>query len=170
MTKQALALVAALTIAVPAAAQNKDLTARVEATLAQLAGPGTRFGIVVVDDQGKDVVAINPDARFIPASNTKMFTTATALDTMGDLSQPDTTGGAAVRLDGRDVVLIGCRRLYDRLPDDARRCGREKDADSRRRDRRRHAVARRAMGPGDELEQHPDAIGHRHLGLDDGRQ
>jgi len=107
MTKQALALVAALAIAVPAAAQNKDLTARVEAVLAKTAGPGTRFGIVVVDDQGHDVVAINPDARFIPASNTKMFTTATALATMGDLTQPDSTGGAAVRLDGRDVVLIG---------------------------------------------------------------
>src|ERR1700754_632267 len=107
MKKQALALVAAVTIALPAAAQDKDLTTRVEATLAQLAGPGTRFGIVVVDDQGHDIVAINPDARFIPASNTKMFTTATALNTMGDLTQPDTTGGAAVRLDGRDVVLIG---------------------------------------------------------------
>ena len=64
MTKQVLALVATLAIAAPAAAQDKDLTARVEAALAQ-AGPGTRFGIVVVDDQGKDVVAINPDARLI---------------------------------------------------------------------------------------------------------
>jgi D-alanyl-D-alanine carboxypeptidase/D-alanyl-D-alanine-endopeptidase (penicillin-binding protein 4) len=105
--KTTLALLAALTVSAPATAQDKDLTTRVEATLAQLAGPGTRFGIVVVDDQGHDVVAINPDARFIPASNTKMFTTATALNTMDDLTQPDTTGGAAVRLDGRDVVLIG---------------------------------------------------------------
>jgi D-alanyl-D-alanine carboxypeptidase/D-alanyl-D-alanine-endopeptidase (penicillin-binding protein 4) len=106
MNKLALVVVAAVAIGGPAAAQNGDLTSRVEAVLAQ-AGPGTRFGIVVVDDQGRDVVAIEPDARFIPASNTKMFTTATALDTMGDLTQPDTTGGAAVRLDGRDVVLIG---------------------------------------------------------------
>jgi D-alanyl-D-alanine carboxypeptidase/D-alanyl-D-alanine-endopeptidase (penicillin-binding protein 4) len=106
LTKHVLALVAALAAATPAAAQDAGLEARVEAALAQ-AGPGTRFGILVVDDQGRELVAINPDQRFIPASNTKMFTTATALATMGDLTQPDTTGGAAVRLEGRDVVLIG---------------------------------------------------------------
>lgn len=107
MTRLALVLLASAAIAVPAVAQNADLTSRVETVLATTAGPGTRFGLVVVDDQGRDVVAINPDSRFIPASNTKMFTTATALEMLGDLTQPDTTGGAAVRLEGRDVILIG---------------------------------------------------------------
>jgi D-alanyl-D-alanine carboxypeptidase/D-alanyl-D-alanine-endopeptidase (penicillin-binding protein 4) len=105
----------ALTIAALAVASRADaeepLQQRVEAVLAQ-AGPGTRFGLVVTDETGRELIAIAPDDRFIPASNTKMFTTAAAFASMTGLDQPDTSGGAAVRLaeDGRgppDVVLIG---------------------------------------------------------------
>ena len=106
MLKHALAIAAALAAALPAAAQDGGLTARVAAALAT-APAGTRFGLLVVDDAGKTVVAIDADQRFIPASNTKMFTTAAAFAMLGDLNQPDTTGGAAVRLEGRDVVLVG---------------------------------------------------------------
>lgn len=77
----------------------------IEAALAG-AGPGTRIGLVVTDEQGREIVAIRPDDRFVPASNTKMFTTAAAfalLDTTG----ADGGGGATVRLEGRDVVLAG---------------------------------------------------------------
>ena len=102
----ALLSVAALLAAVPAAARDADLEARIAAVFAEAASGG-RFGVLVVDDQGRELVAINPDQRFIPASNTKMFTTATAFATLPDITRPDEDGGAAVRLEGRDVVLIG---------------------------------------------------------------
>lgn len=105
MLKHALAIMATLASPLPALAQD-GLQGRVATELAK-APAGTRFGLLVVDDQGREVVAINPDMRFIPASNTKMFTTAAAFATLGDLTQPDATGGAAVRFDGRDVVLVG---------------------------------------------------------------
>ena len=43
------------------------------------AGPGTRWGVVVADAEGREIVALNPEARFMPASNTKLYTTAAAL-------------------------------------------------------------------------------------------
>ncbi|MET0308319.1 MAG: D-alanyl-D-alanine carboxypeptidase/D-alanyl-D-alanine-endopeptidase [Sphingomonas sp.] len=95
----------ALSIAAPAAAQD-TLQSRVEAKLGE-AGPGVRYGLVVAGEDGKEIVAVNPDGRFIPASNTKMFTTAAAFATLPALDQPDTIGGASVRLEGRDVVLKG---------------------------------------------------------------
>lgn len=103
-------LVLAIGAATPALAQQ-TLQQRVEARLAE-AGPGTRFGLVVATQDGRELIAIAPDARFIPASNTKMFTTAAAFATLPDLDQPDTSGGAAVRLEGEgraipDVVLEG---------------------------------------------------------------
>ena len=96
-----------LALPVPAALQAQEtLQQRVEARLRQ-AGPGTRFGLVVATDDGKELVAIAPEDRFIPASNTKMFTTAAVFATLPGLSEPDRTGGAAVRLEGTDVVLEG---------------------------------------------------------------
>lgn len=62
------------------------------------AGPGTRWGMVVVDDQGREVVSIDPEGRYIPASNTKLFTTAAAFWKLGVLDQPDQIGGASVWL------------------------------------------------------------------------
>lgn len=70
------------------------------------AGPGTRIGLVVADDQGREIVAIRPDDRFVPASNTKMFTTAAAFALL-DTSATDGGAGASVRLEGRDVVIAG---------------------------------------------------------------
>lgn len=104
------ALLAALAFASPASAQE-PLQQRVEAVLAR-AGPGTRFGLVVTDETGRELIVISPDDRFIPASNTKMFPTAAAFASMTGLDQPDASGGAAVQLaqDGRgppDVVLTG---------------------------------------------------------------
>ena len=95
----------------PPAQAAESLQQRVEARLAQ-AATGPRFGLVVAAEDGRELIAVAPDARFIPASNTKMFTTAAAFATLPAVDQPDTTGGAAVRLDksgGRspDVVLIG---------------------------------------------------------------
>lgn len=105
MTRWILAALA-LAAASPLAAQEAPLQQRVEAKLSE-AGPGTRFGLVVATEDGEELVAIDPEARFIPASNTKMFTTAAAYSTMSGLNLPDAEGGAAVRLDGRDVILEG---------------------------------------------------------------
>jgi len=91
--------------ATPPGAAPPALDPAVEQALAS-AGPGTRIGLVVADEEGREVVAVRPDDRFVPASNTKMFTTAAAfalLQTAG----PDVDGGASVRLEGRDVVLSG---------------------------------------------------------------
>ncbi|HEX4849009.1 MAG TPA: D-alanyl-D-alanine carboxypeptidase/D-alanyl-D-alanine-endopeptidase [Novosphingobium sp.] len=101
---------AAPPVAPPAAAQT--LQQQVETTLAT-APQGTRFGLLVVDEKGQVVVAVNPDQRFIPASNTKMFVTAAAYARMQGMDKPDERGGTAVTLEavkGRktpDVVLIG---------------------------------------------------------------
>ncbi|MFM6932343.1 MAG: D-alanyl-D-alanine carboxypeptidase/D-alanyl-D-alanine-endopeptidase [Novosphingobium sp.] len=62
------------------------------------AGPGTRWGVVVVDDQGREVVSIDPEGRYMPASNTKLFTTAAAFWKLSALDQPDQLGGASVWL------------------------------------------------------------------------
>jgi D-alanyl-D-alanine carboxypeptidase/D-alanyl-D-alanine-endopeptidase (penicillin-binding protein 4) len=102
-------IAALLLLPVPALAQE-SLTQRVETVLAA-AGPGTRFGLVVASEDGSEVVAIDPDGRYIPASNTKMFTTAAAFHALR-VDGPDASGGAAVRLDRDragppDVVLVG---------------------------------------------------------------
>ncbi|ATY32633.1 D-alanyl-D-alanine carboxypeptidase/D-alanyl-D-alanine endopeptidase [Sphingomonas psychrotolerans] len=94
-----------LLVASPAFAQQ-SLQQQVEARFAE-AATGTRFGLVVLDEDGKEIVAVNPDGRFIPASNTKMFTTAAAYASLAGLDQPDASGGAAVRIEGGDVILEG---------------------------------------------------------------
>mgnify|MGYP001168709190 FL=1 len=73
---------------------------------------GTRWGLVVMTMEGKELLAIRPDERFTPASNTKMFTVAAAFHRLGDLTQPDPSMGASVRLVPRaegppDLVLVG---------------------------------------------------------------
>ncbi len=104
-------LALAIVAAAPAAAWQDPLRDQVEAELAQ-APTGTRFGLVVTDESGRELIAINPDGRFIPASNTKLLTTAAAYATMTGLDQPDVAGGASVRLDAGarnapDVILTG---------------------------------------------------------------
>ncbi len=105
----------ALGLASPAAGREAPrqlgLKQRVELILAE-AGPGTRFGLVVATADGTELVAIAPDARFMPASNTKIFTTAAAFETLTGLDKPDVEGGTTVRLErnGRsvpDVILEG---------------------------------------------------------------
>lgn len=99
-----------ITFAVPAPAQDAALQQQVEQALRQ-AGPGTRFGLVVTTLDGREIIAIAPDERFAPASNTKLFSTAAAFDAL-TVDGADTSGGAAVRLDDSrrgapDVVLTG---------------------------------------------------------------
>ena len=103
-------LAVAISAVSPAHALQGPLQQRVETSLAG-APAGTRFGLVVTAADGRELVAVNPDARFIPASNTKMLTTAAAFANLTALDQPDAVGGAAVRLEGNrrspDVILVG---------------------------------------------------------------
>ena len=106
-------LAAAALAASPLCAQTapQPLAQRVEAAL-RTAGPGTRFGLVVAALDGREIVAIDPDGRYVPASATKMFTTAAAFAALPGLETADAEGGATVRLDPRpggppDVVLEG---------------------------------------------------------------
>jgi D-alanyl-D-alanine carboxypeptidase/D-alanyl-D-alanine-endopeptidase (penicillin-binding protein 4) len=108
---QAVLLAVAITATAPAAAREGTLQQRVEAKLRE-AGPGPRFGLVVATDDGRELIAIAPDQRFIPASNTKMFTTAAGFVAMPAVEAPDASGGAAVRLEATsrgvpDAILLG---------------------------------------------------------------
>lgn len=87
-----------------AAAPDPAIEAAVRAALAK-APAGTRFGMVVRDAAGLEQVAIEPDRRFVPASNTKIFTTLASFAALPLDAADD--GGAGVRMEGRDVVLVG---------------------------------------------------------------
>ena len=113
MTIKSFALASALALSL-ATVQAQTTTATpllttVEQTLAT--GPqGARYGLLVTTLDGEILVSIAPDQRFIPASNTKMFTTAIAYAQLPLLQQ--TAKGAAVRLEAvgngaADVVLHG---------------------------------------------------------------
>jgi D-alanyl-D-alanine carboxypeptidase/D-alanyl-D-alanine-endopeptidase (penicillin-binding protein 4) len=111
MIKAWLGAIVAIAVVIGAPAEARTpLQQRVEARLAE-AGPGVRFGLVVTDVAGRELIAISPDGRFIPASNTKIFTTAAAYDAIGALDTDDTAGGTSVWLVGPakspHVVLVG---------------------------------------------------------------
>ncbi len=107
----ALAFGVALPVAAQPPAQPQTLQQSVEARL-RAAGPGVRFGLVVAGEDGRELIALAPDARFIPASNTKLVTTAAAWASLSGLDRPDSRGGASVALETErgatpDVVLEG---------------------------------------------------------------
>ncbi|KQN81488.1 penicillin-binding protein [Sphingomonas sp. Leaf67] len=87
-----------------AAAPDPGVEAAVRAALAQ-APVGTRFGLVIRDAAGVERVAIDPDHRFVPASNTKIFTTIAAFAYLAVTGPDDARTG--VRTEGHDVVLMG---------------------------------------------------------------
>lgn len=102
------ALASALALSLTAAnAQTtpapKPLLATVEQKLAE--GPtGSRFGMLVTTLDGEVLVSIAPDQRFIPASNTKMFTTAIAYAELPLLQR--NAKGTGVRIEtGADGVV-----------------------------------------------------------------
>lgn len=73
---------------------------------------GTRWGLLVVTEDGETVAEVHADDRFSPASNTKIFTTATAFARLEDLETPGAGDATSVRLedddaDAPDVVLVG---------------------------------------------------------------
>ncbi len=101
----------ALTIAPLPAFAADDIQQTAAQILAE-AGTGTRWGMVVTDMDGKEIVSLDPEGRFMPASNTKLFTTAAALWKMPDIGQPDVgarTSAYLIRSKAKvpDVVLYG---------------------------------------------------------------
>lgn len=85
-------------------------------TLAALDDPslaGTGWGVLAVATDGRAVVEFHADDRFIPASVTKVFTTAAAFALLNNLDAPDFTVGTSVRIEpdpeggAPDVVLVG---------------------------------------------------------------
>jgi serine-type D-Ala-D-Ala carboxypeptidase/endopeptidase (penicillin-binding protein 4) len=102
-------LLSALLMALaPVSAAAAGTGAETVAPILAEAGPGTRWGVVVADETGREILAIEPERRFMPASNTKLFTTAAALWAEARGEGPSLEeSGATVRLDGGNVVLTG---------------------------------------------------------------
>ncbi|UZK68267.1 D-alanyl-D-alanine carboxypeptidase/D-alanyl-D-alanine-endopeptidase [Sphingomonas sp. S1-29] len=86
-----------------------SLDERVRAVLYDPSVAGTRWGLLVVDEAGREVVAIAPDDRFLPASNTKLVTIAALHAEPGLMATP--IEGTAVAIEpavgASDVVLVG---------------------------------------------------------------
>jgi D-alanyl-D-alanine carboxypeptidase/D-alanyl-D-alanine-endopeptidase (penicillin-binding protein 4) len=89
-----------------AAAPKKDLSKEIAAVLSQPPLDRAYWGIDVVDlDTGKTLFAQNAEQLFLPASNTKLFTTAAALAIAGPEYRFRTTVEAEGRIDGHGRLL-----------------------------------------------------------------
>ena len=94
----------------PSTAHSTRPMAETVADILAAAPEGTRYGLVVRRREGDEIVAIAPDERFIPASNTKIYTTLAAYRQLAALQE--NAEGTGVRVepapDGAvDVVLEG---------------------------------------------------------------
>jgi D-alanyl-D-alanine carboxypeptidase/D-alanyl-D-alanine-endopeptidase (penicillin-binding protein 4) len=86
------------------AAHVAPLDARIGEILATPGAKDAFWGIEVRDLKADKVLySLNADHFFVPASNTKLFTTALALSSLG----PDYLFHTRVILSGRDLVLVG---------------------------------------------------------------
>lgn len=90
-------LIALALVALTSACAMQPMRA-VNAAFSDPALAGTRFGLVVMTLEGKELIAINPDNRYIPASNTKLFTTAAVFHRMSGLDRPDAASGASLHV------------------------------------------------------------------------
>ena len=94
--------VAVLLVPYPAGASRLERKIkRLVAT--SVASRGAFIGILVVDEKGRKLVSLNADRQFTPASNTKLFSTALALERLG----PGKVFETRVEQRGTDLVLIG---------------------------------------------------------------
>jgi D-alanyl-D-alanine carboxypeptidase/D-alanyl-D-alanine-endopeptidase (penicillin-binding protein 4) len=96
------ALILLLACVIPA--QGSRLDSRIKRLLAQSpAGKHGFAGVLVTDEKGHRLVSINTDRAFVPASNTKLFSVALALERLG----PDKRFETRVEQRGKDLALIG---------------------------------------------------------------
>lgn len=100
------------TLALLAVSACASLSDRARTSLEQPGLAGTRFGLVVMTLDGRELVSIRPDERFLPASNTKLFTVAAAFHRLGDMSMPDPARGTSLELLPNEngpptLVLVG---------------------------------------------------------------
>ena len=101
-----------LGLAVLNACGSMGLNRHIDATLNSPEMTGTRWGLVVMDLTGKELIAIRPDERFAPASNTKLVTTAAAFRFIPNVDQPSVSAGTSLWLAPRatgapDLILRG---------------------------------------------------------------
>lgn len=68
----------------------------VEAALFNPDHTGIRWGLVVADLSGEELIALKPDDRFTPASNTKIFTTMAAYHHLETLEAPSNNPGTQI--------------------------------------------------------------------------
>jgi D-alanyl-D-alanine carboxypeptidase/D-alanyl-D-alanine-endopeptidase (penicillin-binding protein 4) len=110
LVRAILALLACLAVSACATLQADQEVRRIFAS-PDLAG--TRWGMMVVTLEGDTVFSLRPDDRFIPASNTKIFTTAAAFEHLPGIDLPDPSTGTSLRIvpgaDGAppDLILVG---------------------------------------------------------------
>lgn len=89
-----------------------SLTKKVQKILNDPTLKGARWGILVTDIHGKEIFSTNPDQRFIPASNTKLFTTAAAMNSVQALENDIETKKTKILLQPNrhgppDLILQG---------------------------------------------------------------
>ncbi len=101
-----------LCLAMLNACSTMGLNRHIDATLNSPEMTGTRWGLVVMDLTGKELIAIRPDERFAPASNTKLVTTAAAFGFLPQINQPSVRAGTSLWLvenetGAPDLILRG---------------------------------------------------------------
>ncbi|MCR9270941.1 MAG: D-alanyl-D-alanine carboxypeptidase/D-alanyl-D-alanine-endopeptidase [Hyphomonadaceae bacterium] len=103
----------ALGLIVFCVACQASLSTRVQATLENPEQTGIRWGLVVAEMDGTELIALKPDDRFTPASNTKIITTMAAYHHLDRLETEALAPGTRAYLEETDpdnppnLVLIG---------------------------------------------------------------
>lgn len=124
-------LPAAQTRVAPPVVAPLPLIERVRSALNRSELAGTRWGLFVADDAGRELLGISPDERFVPASNTKIFTVAAAFMALPGIDTPTPATAVGLEPRGRDIPALDRHAtLGGGVPRDASGGG-----------RRRHSVA-----------------------------
>jgi D-alanyl-D-alanine carboxypeptidase/D-alanyl-D-alanine-endopeptidase (penicillin-binding protein 4) len=98
---------------IPKAARKRSVAEQVNAILSQPHLARAHWGIHVVElESGKTIYSLNPEELFLPASNAKLFTTATALAAAGPDYRFNTTVETTGNIDANgqltgDLVIVG---------------------------------------------------------------
>ncbi|MEO1553669.1 MAG: D-alanyl-D-alanine carboxypeptidase/D-alanyl-D-alanine-endopeptidase [Pseudomonadota bacterium] len=102
-----------LWLAIILSACQSSLQRDVVATLSNADQTGIRWGLVVANMDGEELLALRADDRFTPASNTKIVTTMASYHYLDQLSDPQHNPGTYVTLepvdagDPPDLILHG---------------------------------------------------------------